>query len=78
MNLVGRILLTFSFEISMTNSTSFFDPMLAGFLPISFVKLFPIAYGSNFLLFHGPILHLKCVGYDWGFDLGDSSSPARI
>ena len=62
--IVGRILLSFSFEISMINSDSLVDLMVAGLLPISWVKLFSIAHGLNVLFFSGSILHLKCVGYD--------------
>ena len=65
-------------EISMINSDSLFDFMVAGLLPISWVRLFSIGHGLNALFFSGSILHVKCVGYDCGFDLGDSSSPARI
>ena len=74
--MVGRFF--FSFEILMTNSDSLFDLMVAGLLPISLVKLFSITHGLNVFFFSGSILYLKCVGYDWGFDLGDSSSPVRI
>ena len=52
--------------------------MEAGSLPISWVKLFSINHGLNFPLFSGSILHLKCIGYDCGFGLGDSSYPVRI
>ena len=38
-----RILIYFSFEISMTNSDSFFDLMESGSVPISWVKLYFIA-----------------------------------
>ena len=61
----------------MINSVSLFDLMVAGLLPISWAKL-SIAHGLNVLFFSGSILHVKYVGYDCGFDLGDSSSPARI
>ena len=47
---VRRALLSFSFEISMTNSHSVFDLMLAGSLLISLVQLLSIAHGLNFLL----------------------------
>ena len=33
--IVGKMLLSFSFEISMTNLDSLFDLMVAGLLPIS-------------------------------------------
>ena len=68
---VGSILLSFLFEISMTNSDSLFDLMAAGLLPTSWMKLFSIAHGLDFLFISRSILHLKCVGYDWGFDLGE-------
>ena len=74
---VERTLISFSFEIFMTNSDSLFDLMVADLLPISLMKLFSIAHGLNVIFFSGSILHLKCVGYDWGFDLGDTS-PAKI
>ena len=76
--MVGKILLSISFEISMINSDLLVDLMVAGLVPISWVRLFSIAHGLNVLLFSGFILHVTCVGYDCGFDLGDSSSPARI
>ena len=76
--LVGRILLCFSFDISMTNSDSFFDLMDAGFLPVSLVKFFSIAHGLKFLFLSGFILHPKFEEFEIGFDLGDSSSPAKI
>ena len=62
----------------MINSDSLVDFMVAGLLPISWVRLFSIAHGLNVLLFSGSILHVKCVGNECVFDLGDSSSPARI
>ena len=46
--IVGKFLLSFSFETSMTNSNSLFDLMVAGLLPIYWVKLFSIAHGLNF------------------------------
>ena len=61
--IVGRILLSYSFEISMTNLDSLFDLIVAGLFPISGVKLFSIAHRLNVLFFSGFILHLKCVGY---------------
>ena len=61
----------------MINSVSLFDLMVAGLLPISWAKL-SIAHGLNVLFFSGSILHVKCVGYDCSFDLGDSSSLATI
>ena len=42
---VGRILLYFSHEISMTISDSLFDLVVAGLLHISGVKLFSIVKG---------------------------------
>ena len=69
---------SFLFEISMTNSNSLFDLILASLLPISWVRLFSIAHGLNFFLFSGCILHLNYVGFDWAFDLGDSSYSAKI
>ena len=62
----------------MINSDALFDIMVAGLLPIYWVRLFSIAHGLNVLFFSGSIMQVKCVGYDCGFDLGDSSSPARI
>ena len=62
--IVGRILLYFSFEISMTNSDFLFDLMVAGLLPISWVRLFSIAHVLNVLFPSWSILHLECVGYD--------------
>ena len=62
--IVGRFLLSFSLEILMTNSDSLFDLMVAGLLPISWLKLFSIAHGLNVLFFCVSILHLKCVGYE--------------
>ena len=76
--IVGRILLSYLFEISMINSDSLFDLMVAGLVPISWVKLFHIGHGLNILFFSGSILHLNCIGCDRGFHLGDSSSPARV
>ena len=52
--------------------------MIAGLLPIAWMKLFSIVHGLNVLFFSGSILHVEHVGNDWGFDLGDSSSPSRI
>ena len=52
--------------------------MVAGLFPISWVKLIFYCPVLIFLFISGSILHLKCVGYDWGFHLGGSSSPARI
>ena len=49
--IVGRILLSFSFEISMTNSQSLFDLIVAGLLPTSQVKLISIAHGLIVLFF---------------------------
>ena len=43
-SIVGRILLSFLFEFSMTSLHSLFDPMIAGLLPISWVKLFSVTY----------------------------------
>ena len=48
---VGGVLLYFLFENSMTNSDSLFDLMVAGFLPISWVKLFSTAYGLSYIWF---------------------------
>ena len=62
----------------MTKSDSLFDLMVAGLFPISFVKHFCISRRLIFIFFSGSILHLKCVEYELGFDLGDSSLPARI
>ena len=62
--IVGIIFLSFSFEITMINSDSLFDFMVAGLLPIFRVKLFSIAHGLNVLFFSGSIFHLKCVGHD--------------
>ena len=76
--IVGRILLSITFEISMINSVSLVDLMVARLLPISWVRLFSIAHGLNVPFFSGSVLHVKCVGYDCRLDLGDSSSPARI
>ena len=71
-------MLSFSFEIYMINSNSLVDLMGAILLPISWVRLFSIAHGLNVLFHSGSILQVKCVGNDCVFDLGDSSSPARI
>ena len=76
--IVGKTLLPFSFEISMTKSDLLFEHMVAGLLSIYWVKLFYVAHGLIFFLFSGSFLHKKCVGCGWGFDLGDSASPARI
>ena len=76
--IVRKILIYFSFEITMTDLDSLFDLMVARLLPSLWVKLFSIAHGLHVLSFSGSILHLKCVGFNWGFDLEDSSSPARI
>ena len=62
--IVGRILLTFLFEISMTNSDALFDVIVAGLHPIPWVELFFIARGLKFLLFSGSIFQLKFVGYN--------------
>ena len=75
---VGRFLLYFSFEVSMLNSDSLVDLMVAGLLPISWVRLFSITCGLNVLFVSASILHVKCVGNDCVFDLMVSSSPARI
>ena len=69
--IVGKILLSFSLEVSMTNSDLFFVLMVAGLLPNSWVNLFYIAHGFNFLLFSRSILHLRCIGFACWFDLGD-------
>ena len=55
---VGRILIYVSLEISMKNSDSFFDLFIAGFLPVSLVKLFSIARGLNFT----PFMDSFCIG----------------
>ena len=57
----------------MTDSNSLFVLiyMVAGLFPISLVLHFSIGRGLNFLLFSGSILHVKCSGYDCGFELGD-------
>ena len=60
--------------ISITKSGLLFDPIVVGSLPLSWMKLFSTAHGLIFLSFSGSILHPKCVGYEWGFDLRDSSS----
>ena len=75
--IIGRILLSFSFEFSMTNLDSLFHLMVAGLLIFSCLNLFSIVYVLSFLFFSGSISNLKCVGYEEGFDLEDSSSPAR-
>ena len=49
--IAGRILLYFSFEISMTKSHSLFDLMVAGLLQFFGVKNFSLAHGWNVLLF---------------------------
>ena len=61
----------------MISSDSLVDLMVAGLLAISWVRLLSIAHRLNVLFFSGSILHVKCVGDDCVFDLGDSSSPAR-
>ena len=48
-------MLSFAFEISITNSNSLFDLMVADLVSISWMKLFSIAHSLNFLLFHGSI-----------------------
>ena len=60
---IGRILLSFSFEISTTNSDSLFDLMVTGLLSFYFMKLSSNTQGLNVIFFSGTILHLKCVGY---------------
>ena len=75
---LGSILLSLLFEISMKSSDSLFDLKIAGFIPISWVKLFPVAHGLNFLFISGSIFHLKYVCHEIVFDLDDSYSPARI
>ena len=55
--IVGRILLTFSFEISMINSDSLFNLIIAGLLQISWVRLFSIALGLNVVFFR---VHFAC------------------
>ena len=76
--IVGRIWLSSSLDISMTNSDSLFDFMVSGLLPTTWVKLFSIIYVLNFPFFPESTLHLKSVAYELGFHLGDSSSSARI
>ena len=46
----------------MTTSDSAFDLVVTGLLPMSWVRLFFIAHGFNFLLFSGSNLRLKSVG----------------
>ena len=48
-------MLSFSFEILMTNSDSLFDLMIAGLLPISWVDLISTAHGLNVIFFSGSI-----------------------
>ena len=43
--IVGSMLLSFPFEISMTNSDSLFDLMVKGLLPTSWVKPFLLPTG---------------------------------
>ena len=56
--IVGKVLLSFSFEILMTNSDSLFDLMIAGLLPISWVRFFSIAHGLNILFLFR--VHFTC------------------
>ena len=53
----------------MKSSPSLFDPMVAGFFPISWVKPFPIAQEFNFIFLSGSIFHLKFVGKNEGLIL---------
>ena len=62
--IVGKILLSFSFEISLSNLDSLFDLMGAGLHPNSWVKLFSIAHGLTFIYFSGSIFYVTCVGYN--------------
>ena len=65
---VGRSLLSFSFEISMTNSDSLFYLIVAGLFPNSWVKFCFVAYDLNCILFSVYILHLKCVESELGLE----------
>ena len=49
--IVGRILLSFSFEISIIISDSLVDLMVAGLPQISWVRLFSIAHGLKVLFY---------------------------
>ena len=62
----------------MTNSDFLFDLMITGWLLISWVKHFSISHGSNFIFFSRSLLHLWCIGYEFGLDLWDTSSPTQI